>query len=64
MIVLAALLLLGVPPDADATTRQASFHVRKSFTLKVPKGAQRVRFWFAKAFVEVDGKQSSDWSAS
>ncbi len=27
--------------------QQASFHVKNAFTVKIPKGAQRVRVWFA-----------------
>jgi transglutaminase-like putative cysteine protease len=32
---------------AAQTPQQASFHVKNAFTVKVPKGSQRVRVWFA-----------------
>ena len=43
---LCTLLVLAVPALAEAP-QQAAFHVKNSFTIKVPKGAQRVRVWFA-----------------
>jgi len=38
-------LLLAVA--ATEPPKHASFHVKNTFTIKVPKGAQRVRVWFA-----------------
>jgi transglutaminase-like putative cysteine protease len=40
-------LLIAAAPASDIPAQQASFHVRNVFTVKVPKGAQRVRVWFA-----------------
>jgi transglutaminase-like putative cysteine protease len=38
-------LLLAV--TATEPPKHAAFHVKNTFTIKVPKGAQRVRVWFA-----------------
>ena len=39
--------LFAIAAPAAETPRQASFHVRNAFVVKVPKGAQKVRVWFA-----------------
>ena len=45
-MVLLSLVLAASATAADSPKR-AGFHVKNTFTVKVPKGAQRVRVWFA-----------------
>ena len=40
-------LLFASAAWAGEAPRQATFHVKNTFTVKVPKGTQRVRVWFA-----------------
>ncbi len=46
MASLVSLLFAGAAWAGEAP-RQATFHVKNTFTVKVPKGTQRVRVWFA-----------------
>jgi len=46
LLMLSSVLLAAAALAADAPT-QAGFHVKNTFTVKVPEGAQRVRVWFA-----------------
>ena len=40
-------LLLGAVSAPQSAVQKASFHVQNAFSVNLPKGAQRVRVWFA-----------------
>ena len=46
-LVMLSSVLLGASALAAEAPKQAGFHVKNTFAVKVPKGAQRVRVWFA-----------------
>jgi transglutaminase-like putative cysteine protease len=46
LVMLSSVLLVPSALGAEAP-KQAGFHIKNTFAVKVPKGAQRVRIWFA-----------------